>query len=777
MTTFVFIVSMIACMIGIVICTILAYKSKKPISKYVRTFLLCTIIPVAANTLIAFSGLPVSTGNEALGSILAHTGFLFYVAGTNLMFYTFYIFCMEYCGHDYKRIVPLTSAMAMLLAIDTVSVFLNTILEHMYTLELVYDEIHREYHFVLISGVFHYFHLAISVLAAAVCLAILLQKTFTTSKLYNIRYWLIIASIIPVAGWEGYYILSSTPIDASMIGYAVCAILVYYFSLAYTSHKLHDRILSQITQSLSDGIILFNESHVCTYANDKAFKLMGIERSEENLIPMGENIKKQLDADLVDTGSMSCERLLYINDKECFYTISYDLLYDSDNVGIGSYVTIHDHTSEELASRHRVYQAKHNPITGLYSADFFYSLVRNRLDEYPDNEYYLIVGDIDEFKMINDVFGRTTGDEVLRRVAHVLDINCTNSIYSHLGADRFAMLVPKELYNKRTFEHMSRIEQPVIMGNNKHPIVLRLGVYEVVERDLPVTAMIDRAFMAIRSIKGDLTRRIAFYDESMRTGTLWEQMICGSVDDAIAHKEIMPYLQPQVDIEGKMTGAEVLVRWDHPEEGFLSPAQFIPILEEQGLIAKVDRFMWESACAILARWAEAGDMHTYLSVNISPKDFYFMDVPEEVAKLTDKYHIRRELLRLEITETLFMDDSKDYYKIMKKLQDEGFIVEMDDFGSGFSSLNMLKDIPLDVLKLDMIFLKESDTSDKSLSIVKSIVNMAHELGLSVVNEGVETEKHVSFLRSIGTETYQGYYFDKPMPVSEFEEKYMSKYHL
>ncbi len=772
MTTWTFIVLIAASMLGMIICAVKSYKFNNPIAGTVRVLLYSSMVPVFANALISVSGIPVASGNEALGTILAHIGFLFYLAGTNLMFYVFFVFCMEYCDYNYKHTL-LHRAVAMLIALDTVSVFLNILLEHVYDIVLIYDPVLSEYHYVLHSKGFHYLHLIVSSLIALLCLSILLRKTFTTSKLYNVKYWLIIASIIPVAFWEFYYIFSSSPIDASMVGYSLCTILIYYFSLEYRSHKLNDRILSQITKSLSDGIILFNEKKDCTYANDRSFELMGIVNTPENLKAVGKSATDCLGPEAVSAADGKFyERLLYINDIECFYRISCNKLFDPSGVGLGSYITIHDRTVAEAESKRRIYQAKHDSLTGLYTSDFFQSLVRKRLDDYPDKDYYIVVGDIDEFKLINDVFGRKTGDDVLKKVAHIIDINCTRSLYCRLNADRFAILIPRELFDRHTFERMSRIEQPAAMGTEHHPITLRIGVYDITERSLPVSVMIDRAFMAIQSIKGDLVTRLAFYDDSMRSETLRSQRICASVDEAINRNDILPYLQPQVDMDGNMTGAEVLVRWNHVTEGFLYPYQFIPILEEQGLVSKVDRFMWDSACRIIAKWNKEGNYHTYLSVNISPKDFYFMNVHEELLSLTKKYDIPHDLLRLEITETLFMDETKDTFKIMDDLRKEGFIVEMDDFGSGYSSLNMLKDMPIDVLKLDMIFLRESETSDKSLSIVKSIVNMAHELGLSVVNEGVETEYQFNYLKGIGTETYQGYYFDRPMTLKDFEKKYM-----
>ena len=279
--------------------------------------------------------------------------------------------------------------------------------------------------------------------------------------------------------------------------------------------------------------------------------------------------------------------------------------------------------------------------------------------------------------------------------------------------------------------------------------------------------MFDRARIALAPIKGDYQTVVAYYDEEMRKNALWGQHISTQLHTALAEKQIRPFLQPIVDRDGKVVGAEALVRWIHPDEGYLSPAKFIPVFEDNGMIADVDRYMWRSVCEILSRW-KTTHKNFFISINISPKDFYFMDVVEEIKALVKEFDIEPEKLRIEITETIMMSENEQRLNLLEEFRNAGFIVEMDDFGSGYSSLNLLKDMPVDLIKVDMVFLKNSNEDEKSRIILKNILQLTEDLGLISLTEGVETEKQFKMLVEMGCKLFQGYYFSKPMSLNEFE---------
>ena len=286
--------------------------------------------------------------------------------------------------------------------------------------------------------------------------------------------------------------------------------------------------------------------------------------------------------------------------------------------------------------------------------------------------------------------------------------------------------------------------------------------------------MCDRALMAAATLKGNYRKQIAYYDDELRRSVLREQELTGELDDAIATRQFKMYLQPQMNGEGKMLGAEALVRWIHPVKGMISPAEFISVFERNGTITKLDYYMWETACMQLRKWKEEGREDLYISVNISPKDFFFMDVYKAFTELVAKHGISSASLKLEITETAMMSELERQRKLIGRLREAGFAVEMDDFGSGYSSLNMLKDTQVEYSFENQIlaFLGKTDNEDRASKILKMIVELSKQLEIPVITEGVETLDQVKFLREIGCDMFQGYYFAKPMEVSAFEEKYM-----
>ena len=279
--------------------------------------------------------------------------------------------------------------------------------------------------------------------------------------------------------------------------------------------------------------------------------------------------------------------------------------------------------------------------------------------------------------------------------------------------------------------------------------------------------MFDRAHLAIANNTDKYETIIKYYDNTIRNELLDEQKLISSLDDALKTNQIIPYLQPITDINGKVIGAEALARWIHPEQGCMPPYKFIPVFEKNGLITKLDKHIWECACELLSTWKNKDLFKDlFISINISPKDFYFTDIVDTLTTLTQKYEINPKLLRIEITETVMMSNFEDKVKIFNKLRELGFIVEIDDFGSGYSSLSLLKDMPADVLKIDMKFLSNNT---KSQTIIKNVINLSNDLNITSLTEGIETESQFNQLIDMGCSLFQGYYFAKPMAITDFEQ--------
>lgn len=415
-----------------------------------------------------------------------------------------------------------------------------------------------------------------------------------------------------------------------------------------------------------------------------------------------------------------------------------------------------------------VNQFQYDRLTGLYSKEFFYQKVRERLDENPDREYTIVCSNIENFKVYNDTFGRAEGDRLLKVFADsAREFITGEGICGRYSADRFLILQERE-QERKAREALLREEKPNHRDKMKK-ISVKWGVYDITDRTTPIEQMCDRALLAADSIRGQYNQYIAVYDDALRAKLLREKAITDVMETALAEGQFVVYLQPKYSLNDNcMAGAEALVRWIHPEWGFMSPGEFIPLFEKNGFIPRLDQYVWEQVCICLRDWKQKGYPLLPISVNVSRSDVYQAHLVETLLELTEKYGVEPAYLHLEITESAYTENPAQIISTVEKLRKRGFIIEMDDFGSGYSSLNMFSQMTLDILKLDMTFIRSEMAKSADQSILNDIVSMAHRLYLSVVAEGVETLEQVNRLRAIGCDYVQGYFFAKPMPVPEFE---------
>ena len=372
--------------------------------------------------------------------------------------------------------------------------------------------------------------------------------------------------------------------------------------------------------------------------------------------------------------------------------------------------------------------------------------------------------------MINDLFHTETGNVILKTAGRYFRgiINDRVSVLGRIGADHFVICMPQDMLNiDRVIRELDRIMRGLNISQN---ILFFAGIYPVVDVNLSVDQMCDRASMALNKIKGNYITRYAYYDASMREKLLRDQMIVRDMEYALDDNQFTIYLQPiyRPD-ENKIVSAEALVRWFHPESGMISPGFFIPVFERNGFIVKLDRFVWESVCKFLRSRLNAGKKIVPVSVNVSRLNFYSFDLLIFLLNLIKKYELEPWMLKLEVTESAYMDNPKQIITVINQFKESGFPVLMDDFGAGYSSFNMLKDIQIDVLKVDMAFVREIERSERARTILQMIVALAQELKMGIVTEGVETKTQLDYIMSMGFVDIQGYYFSKPLPVKDFNE--------
>lgn len=415
-------------------------------------------------------------------------------------------------------------------------------------------------------------------------------------------------------------------------------------------------------------------------------------------------------------------------------------------------------------------------LTGCENYSGFCKKAEHLLHAYPNCRYALWYSDIKNFKFVNDVFGYHAGDELLRYwCGRIWALLKENEALGRISADRIVVLVDMDGgIDDDVRSVTSDLGRYFEKENTSFNIEVCSGVYMVKPGDvgkLSIDKMLDQARIAQRSIKRKNGGGVAFFDEGEWENQWRSMMICNHFDAALRDGEIRIWLQPQYDCMSKtMIGAEVLCRWVHKELGNISPGEFIPLLESSGQVYKLDYYVWEQACALMRKWCDDADRAPVsLSVNISRADLKEPDLCSAIKGLVDKYSLPSEMLRLEITESAYMDEPDQLVSKIEKLRSMGFVVEMDDFGSGYSSLNMLKEVPVDVLKMDCRFLGGNDKESKGGIILSSILQMAHKLEMPVICEGVETIEQANFMKSLGCKLMQGYYFARPMPVDRFED--------
>lgn len=413
-------------------------------------------------------------------------------------------------------------------------------------------------------------------------------------------------------------------------------------------------------------------------------------------------------------------------------------------------------------------QFQYDRLTGLFSKEFFYQRVREMLQQYPEHQFRIIASDIENFKLINDIFGVEAGDRLLRGIAdQYRRFVGENGIYGHLNADQFVCMI--ENSGEYTADIFAQALKEINALPNSQNVVMKWGIYTVEDRMIPVEQMCDRALLAAHSIKGQYGKHFAAYDDKLRGELLRQQAIIASMETALLEGQFLLYLQPKYRIrDHKLVGAEALVRWNHPEWGLQVPAEFIPLFEKNGFIAKLDQFVWDKACAILRDWDNKGYPPISISVNVSRADIYNMNISEILMDTVRRHGLRPSRLHLEITESAYTEQPAQIIETITKLRELGFVIEMDDFGSGYSSLNMLNQIPLDILKLDMKFVQGEAGKSVGQGILQTIVELARRMRLSVVAEGVETKDQLERVAETGCDYVQGYYFAKPMPVQELE---------
>lgn len=391
-----------------------------------------------------------------------------------------------------------------------------------------------------------------------------------------------------------------------------------------------------------------------------------------------------------------------------------------------------------------------------------------------DGNYVVVYANIDRFKLINETYGNDVGDRILRQIHKIIDDELRwDEVSGRIMADNFGVLMryhslPK--LDQRLYRISKQLSELTDEQGNSYGIILYFGVYVVEEDETNISVMLEHANLARKKISPSHLVPMGIYDvkESQRLGR--DKALEMKMHNALEQGHFVPFLQPKYELEGEsIAGAEALVRWIDPEEGMIYPNEFIPLFESNGFIVELDLYMFEEVCKLVERWNKEGHPIIPVSVNLSRSHFEipnFFDYYEYVLK---KYDVPPRSIEIELTESLFFNDMESLSVLVQQIHDAGLSCSIDDFGSGYSSLNMLKDVKVDALKLDRVFFESGDNDERGKDIVQSVIQLAQALDLHTISEGVEEREQVEFLKEMHCDLIQGYVFAKPMPVPEFEK--------
>lgn len=411
-------------------------------------------------------------------------------------------------------------------------------------------------------------------------------------------------------------------------------------------------------------------------------------------------------------------------------------------------------------------------LTGLDFKQSFYDKVYTHLQNSAQDSLWMVAIDIDHFKLFNNFYGWEKGDQYLKVLGRYLKefTRRHGGIAGYLGGDDFAVLCPK---NRSVLDDLKKRIQTDIDKEKNFGIGFgpKFGFYEIEDATESVEKIYNNAVIALSTISGDYTRHIAWYDKDMAGQLQTEYELLSDIRRGVEEKEFIAFLQPKVDMRtGQVVGAEALARWYHKDKGLVSPGTFVPVLENTGFVSTVDKVIWKYTLDWMQEMLKKGVALPPVSLNISRADFYAMSISRYLTKICDEREIPHELIEVEITESSYIEDYIMIEEEVEKLHSAGFKVSMDDFGSGYSSLNALKNMSIDVLKIDMKFLDlNNDNTSKGIGILEGVLNMADILSLPTIVEGVETEEQAEFLVKCGCNIAQGYHYYHPMPCEEFEK--------
>lgn len=743
------------------ILSILCFRKKTELSIYMGFIFIFTAIAIIGYLF----------GFGFIYQTISKIGFCFYFSSITLMLNSLYLFCVKYSG--FKTEKSLSKPLSIIISsADCTILFLLTIFKNLPNPQQVF--FYGKYTMVMNPSHWYFnVHLAIAYIYSLGTICLLVYKACSTPKHNRSKYInTLIAFMLPLTV-NGIALIWKFHFDATNYIYGLAALVTYLFCFKYRSPQYLLHTVQNILNDDSRMIICFDENHNCTWYN-KSMKdflkgVTDIPTFLETEFEKWRNTSTQFD-DMEDEFTRIVK--LPLGDTILDFDISLHKKRDDLDNYLGCYYITTDITEKLKSEEKQKLLLGMDKLTEIPNRDYFFSNVKKTLKSKTNTTFLLICSNIVDFKIYNNIFGEEAGNAVLRRCAgYISDHNNISPAFGRISGDMFAMLLPEERYRDEPFlDVMNKMETE--FSNSFYNLHMQMGVYKITNINEPVSSMCEKAILSMKLRKHDASKHISWFTEDNLDQNLREKMVMGKFEQALRNGEFKMFLQPQVTKDNKVLGAEALARWIDEDGKIIPPDRFIPILEKNNIITKLDRFIWEEAAKQLDKWSKMGRDDLHIAVNISVKDFYHEDLYKIFTDLVEKYNIEPKRLKLEITETAIISDTVAINNLLQKLRQFGFEIELDDFGSGYSSLGLLKDISVDTIKIDMSFLRRSEYSseEKAWLIIQEIASLAKVLKMDTIVEGVEEEEQVKKLVDFGCNIFQGYYFAMPETISSFEER-------
>lgn len=609
------------------------------------------------------------------------------------------------------------------------------------------------------------FHKLVCAILSFSSLALLISSIVKAPSYNKVKYVTILTSesLVLIAN----YVFNSLnlPLNISLLMLVASSIFIANYVNKDFSAPVLIGPLSAITESINDIIFCYDSSENLIYANSAAKNVF--KKSNDNL----ENFAKEFRQNFLKNRPSELS-LKLDNGEERYYITEYKDFFIS-NSNIGSYLRLQDKTKETLESRRKNYIATHDLLTGLFNRSGFFKKMQEALYQNTFKNPILICTNIKDFKLINTIYSEQVGDSVLQNQTEVMKRlpGHKKSIIGRIADDKFAILMEKQDFDKDIFEEVFN-EVSCIIEKTLYNIQIVAGIYEIYDKKDTVQSIFDKAKISLDAIKDSDNQIFSFYNPSMMEKMLKEKDIVNDFEKSLNEKQFSIQLQPVMDKEGNVLGAESVVRWNNPKYEDLTPSSFLDVLERTSLIYKLDVYVWELVAKKLHEWKERGFADRFISVNVSSKDKFFIDIIKTFSELIKKYDISPQNFKVEIRETAMLENPEKTIAIFSQLKKLGIKVYIDNFGTGFSSLNVLKDFIADGIKMDTSFLSESKVSGKNKIILQTMISMSSDLGMEFIAKGVESENQMLALSKMDCKLFQGFYFSKPLPVKTYEAKYL-----